>query len=96
MPERGIDRACLLVIGDLNKRRRLRGLLPATAQIGGTKDRRAEMAGFCRCQQRSPGTRIEHHVVDDMAEKVRSIGAPGFARRIAVIEPSAFARGNDD
>jgi len=73
-----INGARLLITGDLGERRRLRSLLPATAQIGGTKDGWSKMASFRRCWQRAPVTRIEHHVVDDVAEKVRPIGAPGF------------------
>ena len=41
-----------------------------------------------------PG-RIERELADDVAEKMRAVDTPVFARGIAVHEPRALARGNE-
>jgi hypothetical protein len=53
------------------------------------------VTGFRRRQQRAPVARIEHQMIDDLTEKVRSVNAPGFSRCIAMQQPRAFARGNE-
>src|SRR3989449_4597758 len=93
-PECVIDRAAFLAVRGFGERRRLRGFLPGAPEVGGAKHGRAEVAGLRRREQRPPVARVEHRVADDVAEKVRPVGSPGFARRIAVIQPCALARGD--
>jgi hypothetical protein len=52
------------------------------------------VTGLRRRQQRAPVARIEHEVIDDLAEKVRSVDAPGFSLLVAVKQPRALARGD--
>jgi len=53
------------------------------------------MAGLRRRQQRAPVARVEHEVIDDVTEKVRSVDAPRVSFRVAVKQPRAFARGDE-
>ena len=95
-PERVIDRAALSApSGALAKAGGLRGFLPGAAEIRGAEHGRAEVAGLGRRQQRAPVARVEHQMIDDVAEKVRPVGAPGLALRIAVKQPRALARGDE-
>ena len=51
-----------------------------------------EVPGLGRRQQRLAVARVEHDMVDDVAEEMRAVGAPGLALRVAVEEPGALAR----
>ena len=73
---------------------RPRGFLPGVAEIRGAKDGRAEMAGLHRRQQRASVARVEHEVINDLAEKVRPVDAPFLAIRVAMKQPRALARGD--
>jgi hypothetical protein len=42
------------------------------------------VTGFRRRQERSPVARVEHEVIDDVAEEVRTIDPPRPSCRIAV------------
>ena len=95
-PERVIDRAAFLAVRRLRERGRPRGFLPGAPEIGGAENGRTEVPGLRRRQQRSPVARVEHEMADDVAEKVRAVDPPGLSCRIAVIQPRAFARGDED
>jgi hypothetical protein len=71
-------------------------LFPAAAQVGGTEDGRAQVAGLGRSQERAAIARVELKVTDRVAQKVRAIGHPGFSPAVAVKNPGAFARGHQD
>ena len=83
-PEGVIDGAPVFALGRLGKRGWFAGFLPGAAEICGTKYGGAEVAGFSRCQKCSSVARIEHEVIDDVAEKVRPVDSLGFACRITV------------
>jgi hypothetical protein len=78
----------------LVERRRPRRFLPGAAEVGRAEHRRAEVPGLGRGQQRAAVARVEHQVVDDVAEEVRSVDAPGCAGAVAVQQPGALARGH--
>jgi hypothetical protein len=91
-PERVIDRAAFRALGRLRERGRPCGFLPGASKVGGTEHGRAEVPGLGRRQERAPVARIEHQMIDDVAEEMRPIGAPGLSGRIAVVQPGSFAR----
>ncbi len=93
--KRVIDHAALLALRRLGESGRLGGFLPGAAEIRGAKHGRTEVAGLRRRQQRAPVARVEHEMIDDVAEKVRSVGAPGFSLLVAVKHPRALARGDE-
>ena len=78
----------------LRERGRLLRFLPGPAEVGGPEDRRSEVPGLRGGEQRAAVARIEHQVVNDVTEEVRAVGAPAAARRIAVEDPCALARGD--
>ena len=90
-PEGVIDGAAVLGLGEGGRPRRL---LPVATEIVGAEHRRPEVAGLRRRQQRAPVARVEHEMADDVAEEVRPVGPPCPSRGIAVIEPGALARGD--
>ena len=94
-PEGVIDDAPFHSIGGFDEGRGKHGFLPVAAEIGGTKNGGPQVTGFCRCQQRSPVTRVEHQMINDVTEKVWSVSSPGLARRVAVIQPRALASGDE-
>jgi hypothetical protein len=53
------------------------------------------MSGLGREQQRAAVARVEHEVVDDRAQEMRSVDLPGLARGVAAIDESAFARSDE-
>ena len=91
-PECVIDAAAGGAVRRLGEGRRALGFFPAAAEIGGAENRGAEMAGLRRRQQGAAVAGIEDHVIDDMAEEMRPVGAPGLACGVAVIKPGALAR----
>ena len=90
-----IHRAPLSAFGHLGERRWPGGFFPGAAEIGGTKNGGTEVTGFRRRQQRAPIARVEHQMIEDVTEKVRSVAAPRLARRVAVKQPCALARGDE-
>src|SRR5206468_6326790 len=89
-PERMIDDTAAA----LRKRRRFCRFLPRLCAISRTKDRRAQMAGARRRQQRARITRITDGVMNNMAMKQRSGKFPRVACKIARERPQALARGD--
>ena len=45
-------------------------------------------------EQGPPVARVEHEMMDDMAQEMRPVGVPVLPRRIAAIDPRALARGD--
>ena len=90
------DGAAFLALRRLGKSGRLCCFLPAAAEIGGAEDGRAQMSGLRRRKQRAAIARIEHQMIDDVAEEMWTIDPPILPGRIAMIEPGAFARGDHD
>ncbi|HEY6421262.1 MAG TPA: hypothetical protein VIX59_19870 [Candidatus Binataceae bacterium] len=85
------DRERAFAFGGLAKRRRTRGLSPGAAHVDGAENRGAEVTGAGRGQHGAAVARVEHHVMDDVAEEMRPVEAPGAARRIAMIDERALA-----
>jgi len=50
------------------------------------------MSGLRRREQRAPVARIEHHVIEDVAEEMRPVEAKAAPRAIAVEKPRALSR----
>ena len=67
-PERVIDDAA--AVG--RERGRLHRFLPRATAVRRAEHRRPEMAGTCGRQQRLAVARIEHRVVDDVAQELRT------------------------
>ena len=82
-PEHVLDDEAGLAGGRLRERRRPRRFLPGPPAIGGAEHGRAEMPGARGDEQRPPVARVEHRVLDDVAEEVRRREPPGLAARIA-------------
>jgi len=95
-PEGVIDRAAGQAVAGWSEGWWLLRLLPAAAQIGGAKDRRPQVAGLGRRQQRAAVTRIHLHMADGVAQEVRPIKRPGLALAITVEEPGPLARRHQD
>jgi len=74
--------------------RRLRGLFPVLAAIDGAEDRRAEMPGARRGQQRLAIARVEPRVMHDVSQEMRAGELPRAARRVACQRPQALAGGD--
>lgn len=91
-PERMVDAARRGGAFYLRKRRRLLRLHPAAAEVVGAEDRRPQVSRARRGEQRAPVARIEHQVMDDVAEEMRAVHAPGPPRRIAPEQPCSLAR----
>ena len=68
-------------------------LLP---KIGRAEDGGAQMAGAGGGQQGFAVARVQHQMVDDMAQEMRPVGAPGLAGGVAMIDPGALAGGDQD
>src|SRR6185503_18821328 len=83
-------RLCALL--DLRKGRRARGFLPRASEVDRAEYGWAQVTGSSGGEQSAAVARIEHHVVYDMTEEVRTLGAPGPACPIAAINPCALAR----
>ena len=86
-----VDGAGGQVVGRRAEGRGAGGFLPGLPEVGGAEEGRAKMPGLGRRQQRAAVTRVERQVIDDMAEKVRAVGPPRLAGRVAVIEPGTLA-----
>jgi hypothetical protein len=52
------------------------------------------MARFGGSEQCAPVTWIEHHMMDDVAEEMRTVGQPLLPRGIAAVDPGTLARGD--
>jgi hypothetical protein len=50
------------------------------------------MSRLCRQQQRAAVARIEHQVIDDIAQEMRTFDPPLLARSIRPIDECALAR----
>ena len=87
-PERVIDRSPGLGLECGGAGR----LLPGPPAIGRAEDRRAEVPGPRRREQRLAVARIEQRVMDDVAEKMRTGQLPLPPRGIAAERPQPFAR----
>ena len=95
-PEGVIDRASLLPFFRLGECGRLLYLLPLFAEIGGAVKRGAEVSGRGGGEEGFAIAGIEHQMVDDMAEEVRTVRSPGFALGVAVKNPRALARSHQN
>ena len=75
-PEHVAHRLALAAGRGLRERGRGARLAPAAALVLGTKDRRAEVPGLHRGEQRAAVARIEHRMVDGLAQEVGTFDAP--------------------
>ena len=94
-PERVIDGARFHTADGRAESRRFGRLFPRAAEVGRAENRRPEVAGLGGGKQRAAVARIEHEVADDVAEKMRAVGAPGAAGSVAVVDPRTLARGDE-
>src|SRR6266705_1296568 len=94
-PEYVLDREALLAGSRLRERRRALGLLPRAAEVGRAEYRRPEMARPHGAEQRLAVTRIEHEMVDDVAEKMGPCEGPAPARAVRLHEEHALARSDE-
>lgn len=81
-----------LAVLRLGESGRLFHLFPLLAEIGRAEHRRAEMAGRRGREKRLAVARVEHDVMDDVAEEMRPVRNPFPARAVAAKKPCAFAR----
>src|SRR5262249_43755933 len=95
-PECVIHHTALFTLSRLSKGRGAGGLFPGFAKIGGAKDCRSEVTGFCCSQKSSSVARIHDEMIDDVTQEVRSVGLPVLPLCIAVKQPRALSRGDQD
>ena len=93
-PGRATDGATDGAADGAGERRRFYGFLPALPEVRRAEDGRPEVAGLRRREQGASIARVKHHVVDDVAEKMRSVGSPVLALINAAIEPCPLAGGD--
>src|SRR6266849_3020396 len=94
-PEHVLDREAFLARSGLRERRRALRFLPGAARVGGTEDGRSEVARAHGAEQRLPVARVEHHMVDDLPEKVGTCERPAAARAVRADEKRALARSDE-
>src|SRR5713101_2942226 len=94
-PEHVLHREPLLAESGLRERRRALGFLPRAAEVGRAEYGRPEMACAHRAEQRFAVARVEHQVVDDVAEKMGSCERPAPARAVRADEERALARSDE-
>ncbi len=90
----GVLHAAALAVRILREGRRLLGFRPVLSEIGGAEQGRAQMPGRGRGQQRAAVARVEHQMIDDVAQEMRPVRLPFPARGIALEDPCALARGD--
>src|SRR6185503_16031151 len=81
--------------GGLRERGRALRFLPRAAGVGRAEYRRPEMARARGAQERLAVARVEHQMVDDLAEKVGPCERPAAARTVRADEKRALARSNE-
>src|SRR6266849_4569925 len=94
-PEDVFHREALLARSGLRERRRALRFLPRAAEVGRTEHGRPEMTGAHGAEQRLAVARVEHEMVDDMAEKMGPCECPAPARAVRLHEEGALARSDE-
>ena len=94
-PEHMFHREAFLAGSSLRKRGRALGFLPRAAEVGRAEYGRPEMARANGAEQRLAVARVEHEMVDDVAEKMRPCERPAPARAVRLHEKHALA-GSDE
>ncbi len=94
-PEGVVHRPRRCTVRRLGKGRGLRRFLPGAAEIGRAEDGGAQVPRLGCCQQRAPVARVQPQVMDLVAQEMRAVDAPGLALGVAVKQPGAFARGDE-
>src|SRR5579864_5474682 len=93
-PEGVLDATSGLALGNFGEGRWQFRFLPGAPEIRRAVHGRAEMACAGGREQGAAIAWIKHEMVDDLTEKMRTIGAPTLARRITMKDPCTFAGGN--
>src|SRR5258708_4092648 len=94
-PEHVFHREALLAGSGLRERGRALRFLPHAAEVGRAEYSRPEMTGAHGAEQRFAVARVEHEMVDDMAEKMGPCERPAPARAVRLHEEHALARSDE-
>src|SRR6185436_1108903 len=95
-PEHVAHRFARLSGGGFRERGWGGGFLPRSAEVLGAEDRGAQMARAHRREQRAPVARVEHGVIDDVAEEMRALHRPFLAPAVGLEQEETLAGADED
>src|SRR5436190_19262448 len=95
-PEHVAHRFASLSRGGLRERGWRGGFLPRSAEVLGPEDGGPQMSRAHRREQRAPVARVEHGVIDDVAEEMRPLHRPFAAPAVGLEQEKTLAGADED